>query len=154
MKKTIAIALTAIIVTTGIAIACFAGCAKKSEPVRQTASAYLNQEGTVVEATVDLTDGYSCDFARGAVYLHDGNNNTDPAIGIVLEQENYEDHVVASQAAADRKDINGGFMYSADGQIFFITKVTDDVYFGIFAEGITTTQMESIIARFTVVPEI
>ena len=154
MKKTIAIALTAIIVTTGIAIACFAGCAKKKEPIVHTTKAYLNQSGTVVEATVDLTDGYSCEFARGAVYLHDEKNDTDPAMGIVLDQENYEDRVAAAQEATYRKDFNDGFMYSEDSRMIYVTHVTDDVYFGIIGDGITASEMENIVSLFTLAPEI
>ena len=85
MKRTIAIAATTAIVTAAISIACFAGCAKKSG--KQTASAFLDQEGTPVEATVDLSKGYSCDIARGAVYLYDQENKEE---GIVKARPGIE----------------------------------------------------------------
>lgn len=156
MKKTIAIALTAIIVTTGIAIACFAGCAKKKEPVVHTTKAYLNQSGTVVEATVDLTDGYSCEFARGAVYLYDQENKEGvPAAAMVvtLEEETYNDYVKASKKADDSKEFKGGIVYSEDGQTVYISKAGDSAYFAIFAEKATADQMENFINRINVVPE-
>lgn len=153
MKKTIATALTAIIVTAAISIACFAGCTKKSEPVKQYASAYLMTQEGKIETKVDLTDGYSCEFTSGAVYLYD-KDAKNVAIAISLEQDTYEDYVAHSQAASDSKDLNGGVMYSEDNQMIYICSVGDGAYFGIFAEGANASQMESIAARFTVEPGI
>ena len=153
MKKTIAtIAITAI-TTVVIAAACFAGCAKKS--VKQTASAYLDQEDNTITATVDLTDGYSCDFARGAVYLYDKENKEGVdavAIGITLDEEVYNDYLKASKNDEKAKEINGGVMYQADGEMIFITKVSDNAYFGIFAQDTTASKMEKIVERFEVAP--
>ncbi len=154
MKRTIATAIITAIVTAGIAAACFAGCAKKS--VRQTATAYLDQDGNTVEATVDLSDGYSCDFSRGAIYLYDRENREgvdSVALGITLEYETYRDYLKDSEADADRKDLNGGIMFHADGTMVYITRVSDSSYFGVFAENTTPAQMEKYIARFSVAPE-
>jgi hypothetical protein len=150
MKKTILTAITTAIVTA-IAIACFAGCSKQS--VKQTATAYLDQEGNTVTATVDLSDGYSCEFTRGAIYLCDRNDADAVAIAMTLEKDTYDDYAAAAGSASDRKDINGGVMYSADGQYIYICKVGDSAYFGIFADKATSAQMEKYIARFDVVPE-
>ena len=155
MKRTIAIAATTAIVTAAISIACFAGCAKKSG--KQTASAFLDQEGTPVEATVDLSKGYSCDIARGAVYLYDKENKEGVdavAIGISLGQDTYNDYLAAAKANANSKEVNGGIMYQADGQMIFIQTVGTSAYFGVFADNVTPAQMEKLVARFTVVPEI
>jgi hypothetical protein len=150
MKKTIAtIAITAI-TTVVIAAACFAGCAKKS--VKQTASAYLNQEDNTITATVDLTDGYSCDFARGAVYLEDDKGNS-VAMGLTLGQDVYEEHVEAAKADANSKEIAGGVMYQGDGEMVFVKTVGDSAYFGIFAQNATPAQMEKLVERITVAPE-
>lgn len=153
MKRTIAIAATTAIVTAAISIACFAGCAKKSG--KQTASAFLDQEGTPVEATVDLSKGYSCDIARGAVYLYDKENKEGVdavAIGIILDEEVYNDYLKASKNDEEAKEINGGVMYQADGEMIFITKVSDNAYFGIFAQDTTASKMEKIVERFEVAP--
>ena len=149
MKKTIATALTAIIATAILAIACFAGCAKKSEPVKQYASAYLDGENGVVVTTVDLSDGYSCEFTSGAVYLYDKDANN-AAIAITLDQEVYEDYVSHSQAASDCKEFKGGLMYKEDNTMVYICKVGDSEFFGIFADGANASQMESIVTRFDV----
>ncbi|MBR2549363.1 MAG: hypothetical protein IKE92_04985 [Clostridiales bacterium] len=149
MKKTIATALTAIIATVVLATACFAGCAKKSEPVKQYSSAYLDGENGVVVTTVDLSDGYSCEFSRGAVYLYDKDANN-AAIAITLDQDVYEDYVSHSQAASDCKEFKGGLMYKEDNAMVYICKVGDSEFFGIFAEGANASQMESIVTRFDV----
>ena len=154
MKRTIATAVITAIVTAAIAATCFAGCAKKS--VKQTASAYLSQEGNTVTATVDLTDGYSCDFARGAVYLYDQENKEGVdavAIGITLGQEVYEDYLAEAKADANSKEIAGGIMYQADGQMNWIRTAGDSAYFGVFAENATPAQMEKLVERFEVAPE-
>ena len=149
MKKTIAtIAITAI-TTVVIAAACFAGCAKKS--VKQTASAYLDQEDNTITATVDLTDGYSCDFARGAVYLQDEKGN-EVAMGLTLGQDVYEEYAAAN-ADANSKEIAGGVMYQGDGEMVFVKTVGDSAYFGVFAQNATPAQMEKLIERFAVAPE-
>lgn len=155
MKRTIVTAITTAIVTAAIAIACFAGCAKKS--VKQTATAYLDQEGNTVTATVDLSDGYSCEFARGAIYLYDRENKDGVeavVIAMTLDEEVFNGDLAAAESAADRKDVNGGVMYSADGEMIWLCKVGDSAYFKICAENATATQMEKYIARFSVVPEI
>ena len=89
MKKTIATALTAIIALTILGIACFAGCAKKSEPVKQYSSAYLNGENGVVITTVDLTDGYSCEFSTGSVYLYDKEGTLLAEIETVVARDGF-----------------------------------------------------------------
>ena len=150
MKRTIVTAVITAIVTAAITAACFAGCAKKS--TKQTASVYLDQEGNTVTATVDLSDGYSCDFARGAVYLQD-KDNASAAIAITLEQDVYEDYLSAAKADANSKEIGGGIMYQADGEMSFIKPVGESAYFGIFSQNATPAQMEKLIERFEVAPE-
>jgi len=155
MKKTIATAVITAIVTAAIAIACFAGCSKKS--VKQTATVYLDQEENSVEATIDLSDGYSCEFARGAVYLYDQEIKDDVSpvvIGITLDQEVYNDYLESSKSDANRKDLGGGVLFQADGQFIHISRIDDSRYFGIFGENTTPSQMEKYVARFNVVPEI
>ena len=150
MKKTIAtIAITAI-VTAAIAAACFAGCAKKS--VKQTATAYLDQEGNTISATVDLSDGYSCDIARGAIYLQDDKDNA-VAMGLALEQDTYNDYAAAAKASADSKEIAGGIMFQRDGEMIFVKTVGGSAYFGVFADNATPAQMEKLVERFEVGPE-
>lgn len=153
MKKTIATALTAIIALTILGIACFAGCAKKSEPVRQYASATLRTENSEIITTVDLSDGYSCEFSTGAVYLYD-KDAKNVAIAISLEQDTYEDYASHAQAAPDCKAFKDGVMYLEDNTMVYVCKVDDSAFFGIFAEGADASQMESIVTRFDTTTEL
>ena len=150
MKKAIITAATAIVVTAILAIGSIAGCAKKEEPAKQYTEAYLRTEETVITTTVDLTGGYSCEFATGAAYLYAKPDEDCEAIAISLDQEVYEDYLSAAQASADSKEIKDGVMYQADGQMIYICKVGDNGYFGIFAENADATKMESIVNRFAV----
>ena len=157
MKRTIASTLAALALTVGLAFACIAGCANKSEQVKQTATAYLDQTGNSVTATVDLSNGYSCDFARGAIYLYDQENKEGVpcvAMGITLDEQVYNDYIKASKEAKDSTEIKDGIMYSADGRMIYVCKVGEAGFFGVFAEHASPAQMESFISRFEVVPEI
>ena len=59
----------------------------------QTASAYLDQSGKAVKVTVDLTGGWSVEFAPGAVYLYEGNTDGEAtALGITLDEEVFQDY--------------------------------------------------------------
>ena len=157
MKRTIASTLAALALTVGLAFACIAGCAKKNDQTRQTATAYLNQAGNAITATVDLSNGYSCDFARGAIYLYDQENKEgvpSVAMGIAINEDVYNDHIKASKEAKDSTEIKDGVMYSADGRMIYIRKVGDAGFFGVFAEHASPAQMENLISRFEVAPEI
>ena len=152
MKRNVAITLVTTAAIAAISLGCFAGCSKKKE-ASQIASAKLFRNDHAVEATVDLSDGYSCEFTRGAIYLFDKSDGDAVAIAMTLEQDAYDDYAAAAGSASDRKDINGGVMFSADGKTIYICTVGDSAYFAIFADKATTAQMEKYIARFNVVPE-
>ena len=86
---------------------CAGGAGLAENEGRQVATAWLDQEGAEISIVVDLTGGWSVEFARGAVYLYDGNYSEDAesvAIGMTLEQEVFgcfeEDHGVELHADA------------------------------------------------------
>lgn len=152
-NTTIAITVMAIATTAAIAFGCFAGCAKKT--VRQTASAHLDQEGTTVTATVDLTGGYSCDFAKGAVYIYDKENldGVEPvAYVITLEKDVYEDYVKAAGEDKGSKSFKDGVIFDADGRKAYICKAGSDAYFAIFTDKANAGQIEQFVNRVSVKP--
>ena len=156
MKKIIAVALTAIIVTASIAFACFADSAKKNVKTRQTATAYLDQEGNTVTAKMDLTGGYSCDFARGAVYLYDQEDKEGVpcvAMGITLDEEVYNDHMKAAKEAKDCTEYKGGVMYTEEGHMRYLCRIGEKAYFSVFAEKANQKQMKALVDRFNVTPD-
>ncbi len=150
MKKTICI-LIAVCIMLALA-ACGAGTADSG---KQTASAYLDQDSdTVVDVTVDLSGGWSVDFARGAVYLYDGENTEGKesvAMLITLDQEVYEENMAAAEADKDHKDADGGVYYTYDeDEGAYLTALNDSAYILITAN---KADIESIVARFTLALE-
>ena len=66
----------------------------------QTASAYLDQSGKAVKVTVDLTGGWSVEFAPGAVYLYEGNTDGEAAaLRITLDEEVYAESAEPQKTA-------------------------------------------------------
>ena len=153
MKKTIAIAATSVIAASAIALACFAGCNVKKEAHKQTVSGYLDQEGNTVDATVDISGGYSAEFARGAIYLNE-KDDINVAIGMTLDKEVYDEYYAQAQADKDHKEVNGGIVFQDDEQMGYLCRVGDSAYFAVFSQEATKDQMESIANRFTVTPGI
>ncbi len=150
MKKTICI-LIAVCIILAIA-ACGAG---NADGGKQTASAHLDQDSdAVVDVTVDLSGGWSVDFARGAVYLYDGENTEGKesvAMLITLDQEVYEENMAAAEADKDHKDADGGVYYSYDeDEGAYLTSLNDSAYILITAN---KADIESIVARFTLALE-
>lgn len=153
MKKTVVIVSTMIVSASIIGVACFAGCNMKKDDHKQTVSGYLDQEGNTVDATVDITGGYSAEFARGAIYLNE-KDDINVAIGMTLDKEVYDEYYAQAQADENHKEVNGGVIFSEEGQMGYLCPVGDSAYFAVFAEDVTQNEMESIANRFTVEPEV
>lgn len=149
MKKTICMLLTIIL---ALALAgCGAGAADKTDGGKQTASAYLDQDGSCVEVTVDLTGGWSVEFARGAVYLYDGEITEDKestAMLITLDKDVYEEDMAEAMADQNHKDVDGGVYYTGSGnEGSYLTSLNDSAYVLITTQD--KANIEDIVARFT-----
>ena len=70
----------------------FTGC---SNDVKHSASAKLNVgENAAAIMTVDLTGGYSVEFASGAVYFYEGEPSDETlAHGYIITEDEYNDEV-------------------------------------------------------------
>ena len=153
MKKTIAIAVTTVISASVLGLTCFAGCAAKKTD-KQTVSAYLDQEGNTIEATVDLSDGYSCEFSRGAIYIYDDiKKDNAKAIGMTMSKDVYEEYLADAEADSNHKDVKDGVIFTIGDQIGYICTVGDDAYFAIFSNTINAYQMEQIADRIVLKSE-
>ena len=153
MKKTICMLLTIILALAlaGCGAGTGAGGADKADIGRQTASAYLDQDGTCIEVTVDLTGGWSVEFARGAVYLYDSEITEDKestAMLITLDKDVYEEDMAEAMADQNHKDVDGGVYYTGSGnEGSYLTSLNDSAYVLITAPD--QASMEDIVARFT-----
>ena len=155
MKRTIAISVVTSVAVTAIALGCFAGCTKKKDP-SQIASARLVRNDHAVETTVDLSDGYSCEFTSGAVYVYDQEKTeetSEVAIGIALSEKSYNDCLEMSKNDKNHKEINDGVMYTDGYSTIYVYQVGDDAFFGIFADNVNQFEMLNLIGRITTSPE-
>ena len=159
MKKATIIKVTSLFAVSVIGISAFAGCAMKqgkNNDRKQITSAYLNQSGSSVEATVDISDGYSCEFTRGAIYLYDQNTDENAqAIGLTLDKDVYDEYMTDANNDKDHKEVKDGIIFTIDDQIAYIRTVDDNAYFAIFAygDGVDADQLEKIAERISIAPE-
>ena len=71
------------------------GLTEESIGGRQVATAWLDQADKEISVMVDLSGGWSVEFAHGAFYLYDGDYSEDSdatAIGLTLDQEVFEEY--------------------------------------------------------------
>lgn len=151
VKKIICMFLATLMVLS--LAACGSGSADNG---KQTASAYLDQDGNaVVDVTVDLSGGWSVEFARGAAYLYDGEiteGKDSAAMLITLEKEVYEDHLKTGMADTNKKEADGGIYYTDDSdQGAFLIAVNDTAYVLITAAD--KKNIEAVVARFALSTE-
>ena len=87
-----------ILIACGVATAMLASsafAATASSDRKSTASAVLDQGGNEIEVTVELDGNRSVEFAKGAVYLYDGEieDGNLLAMGITLNRNVYEEYL-------------------------------------------------------------
>lgn len=135
MKKTI----IALITSASLAV-CLStiGFAAETETdwyptYEQTASAYLDQDGNEVKVTVDLTGGWSVEFAPGAVYLYEGDTDGEAtALGITLDEEVFQDYMKTAQESDSYKEYARSFAFTEeDGYTDYFFALSPDAYFMI-----------------------
>lgn len=150
MKRAICVLLAAIMVLS--LAACGSGNAgSKANTGKQTASAYLDQtEDAVVEVTVDLSGGWSVEFARGAAYLYDGEiteGKESVVMLTTLDQEVYEDHLANAMADTNHKESDGGVYYTySEYESAYLTALEDSAFVLITTQN--KADIEAIVARF------
>jgi hypothetical protein len=122
-----------------------------SDSVRHIASACLNRDSdNAAEVIVELTGGWSVEFARGAAYIAKGDNlDETAALLLVLDQEVYEENLAEAMEDPDHKEADGGIYYTYyDGRPAFLASVNDDIHYLISIEG--DAEIEDMVRRCTV----
>ena len=146
MKKTICVLLATVMAFT--LAACGSG---NTNSGKQTASAYLDQDGTCVTVTVDLSGGWSVEFVRGAAYLYDGEitgSKESVAMLITLDKDVYEEDLMKALADTNPKEADGGVYYTDEADRgAFLVSLNDSAYILITATN--KNDIEAIAARFT-----
>lgn len=151
MFKVFAVSSVSVMAAGILALGYFADCSTTTDNY-QNVSAYLDQEGNTIAATVDLRGGYSCEFTKGAVYLYDEEvfDDTDPvAIAITLDEDVYDVYLAKAVSDPTRRYTDNGIIFAGENNTIYICRVGNDAYFGIFAEDTTKAEMASIVSRFS-----
>ena len=124
-------------------------------PGGQTATAAYRLYGQATEVVVDLSGGWSVNFADDSVYLYNGANDgvkAPVASGRVIDKAEYDANAEASRGYSTFTATGGGFKFSEGegGSNKYLFAVGNGVYFMIAAE--YGAGAESIYARFDVHP--
>ena len=125
MKK-----LISMILALCVALALMTGAALGEG--RQLASAVLDIDTQPVIATVDLTGGWSVEFAAGAFFLYEGEFSEDTpakAIGLTLEQDVYEEYLASAKASDTLRELDNGVAYDYDEGTYYVIPVGSSAYF-------------------------
>jgi D-alanyl-D-alanine carboxypeptidase len=122
---------------------------------KQTASAQLDQGGNEVLVTVDLSDGWSADFAPGAVYLYDGPVAEDKeavAVGLTIDQEVYDGQLSIAKDQKDYRTEDGITAYTEPaGSRNYYFSPAENSYFMI-AVNENAKDANAIMSRIAVQP--
>ena len=133
MKKSIALFLVAGILFALYLCAGGAGLAEEGIEGRQVATAWLDQADNEISVMVELSGGWSVEFAHGALYLYHGDYSEDDeamAIGMTLDQEVFEEYCAEAVSSESYREIEGAQCYTQeDGTSAYLTRVGDDAYF-------------------------
>ena len=103
-----------------LSAALLGGCTQTTTPAataegRQTASAWLTDNDMRISATVDLTGGYSVEFAASAVYLYDQEIKDDTAcaaMAVTVDEETYNSYLNDARQSDTCRDVEGGVVYT------------------------------------------
>ena len=122
----------------------------------QTASARLDQNGNEVNVTVDLTGGWSVEFAAGAVYLYEGKvdeNELAAVIGLTLEEEVFNEYVADAPDRDNYREFARSFSYTEeDGWTDYFFSVGSDAYFMVSVNPEAECDPDEASSRISVEP--
>ena len=128
------------------------GCMKD---VKHSASAKLNVgEDDVAIMTVDLTGGYSVEFASGAVYFYEGEQSDETLChGFIITKEEYDEEVAYFDGQDDLEGEyktlkDGGFYYKTDSNIEYFFPSEDGFYVKVVVKETNLGKANTIYSRF------
>ena len=156
MKKTLSlVAVTAALAMSISPIAFSAETETEFIPAyEQTASALLDQGGNEVRVTVDLTGGWSAEFAPGAVYIYDGKadeNAEATAIGLTLDEKVFKEYAADAPDQDNYREFARSFSYTEEnGWVDYFYSVGSDAYFMISVS--PDLDADAVSMRFSVEP--
>ena len=120
---------------------------------KQTATNTYRISGQTTIVSVDLTGGWSTEFASGAVYLYDGADDGERmpiAFGYIISQEEY-DEIIAEYSSYDSFSETGAgvvFDEGEGGSKKFVFAIGNGLFFMIAAD--QSADADAIYNRFSV----
>lgn len=151
MKKT---KWLCIFIAAAMSLFLFAGCGSSGNGSKQTAAAKQMVDGKQQALmTVDLTGGYSVEFASGAAYFYKGeaaDDNEPAAFAYVITKKEYDKEIAYLKKTYEKdgelKDLGNG-TYSYNGQYFFPSD--DGFYIKVAVQENAMKDADSIYPRFS-----
>ena len=105
---------------------------------RQMAMAHLKQSGKSVDVAIDLTGGWSVEFARDAFYLQDGGYSEDKeaiARGIALDQKVFEEYCAEAAASETFQEVGDALFYTDElDENVYLLRVGDDANLALWVQ--------------------
>ena len=129
-----------------------AGCNSSGSDVKQIASAkQIYGDDQVAIMTVDLSGGYSVEFASGAAYFYKGEPSEDvAAFGYIITKEEYDEEIAYltenDEISNEVSDLGDG-IYSYDGAYYF--PADDGLFIKVAVQENAMDDADSIYTRFT-----
>ena len=122
---------------------------------RQTATDTFQVEGKEAVVAVDLTGGWSVEFASQSIYLYDGANDGERpeiAFGYVIDQQEYDENIAEYSSYDSFVEDADGVKFSEEdgGSNKYLFAVGNGLYFMIAAD--QDADAEAVYARFDVKP--
>ena len=149
MKK--AIIIISLLMTVMIVMA---GCGSQEQA--STASSRLTEGDNTAMATVDLSGGWSVEFASGAIYMYEGPNDgkTDcTAMAVTLEKEVYDEYSENNKDNETYAENDGVISYTDpdNGETNFLFETEKGMHIMLAVnEG---TDADAVLAKLTLVDE-
>ena len=155
MKKNIIALMSAAVLSAALSTAVFAAETESEfyPTYEQTASAYLDQDGHEVKVVIDITGGFSAEFAHDAAYLYDGtvSEDTEPvAIGLTLDEDVFDEYIETASASTSYREFAHSFAYTEDdGTNNYFFQSGPDAYFMVSVA--KEADGDAVSSRFSVI---
>jgi hypothetical protein len=133
MKKKKAMILVVLILSVSMALVACGNSEPASSPVKNTATATMDEGEIPVEVTIDVSTGYSVVFDSDGFLLFEGeyDDSTYPLVtATILTDEVYEKYLADNKDSDSFRGDDGFYKYTSDiGEACCLWKIGDKVPF-------------------------
>lgn len=143
--------VTAVLGIVGAAIMMggFAGCSFFQEHER--VNNYIDKNGHTISASVDVSNGWSCETYYSTVLIYDHDSTEDKSVtatATTIDKSTYNLYRQVALKDMFSEDIKGGTMYkNSEGKMHFICQLNDSIYMDVTSNNASPAQMREIVSR-------